>query len=144
MSVLILDSEPLSQLVNAGAREFRVRAYLEAAWRKGYPVRIPAAVLSELYRGGRFDQGLDALLSRRERRSEPPAPSAFGTVDTDRPLARLVGNLLAAADRSSSDHVDACTVAACLQGGGGWVLTGDPDDLEVLATHAVGVEVVTP
>jgi hypothetical protein len=53
--------------------------------------------------------------------------------DTDRPLARLVGGVLAGAKADSRYLADAHVVAAAVETGGGVVLTGDPDDLASLA-----------
>lgn len=141
MKVLVLDSEPLSQLVQVGAHEAIVRAHLEAAHRKGYGIRVPAAVLSEQYRGGRFDQALGAFLAREEQVGPERKPNGLNVVDTDKRLAHYVGNLLAMAQRSSKDHVDACVVATCMTNGGGHVLTTDKDDVPALASNAIGVAV---
>jgi len=141
VKVLVLDSEPLSQLVHGGLREAVVRAYLEAAQRRGYGIRVPAAVLAEQYRGGRFDQALDAFLAREEYVGPERKPNGLKIADTDKWLARYVGNLLAMAQRSSGDHVDACVVATCMTNGGGYVLTTDEDDIPVLASNAIGVAI---
>jgi predicted nucleic acid-binding protein len=124
MSVLVLDSEPLSSLARRGPHERTVRAALTAALVEASDVVVPAAVLSELYRGGRHDQAIDACLARE---------GGIAVAPTDRSLARLVGHLLAAASRGSQDHVDATVVAVCAAAGGGVVLTADPLDLSALS-----------
>ncbi len=133
MTALVLDSEALSQLIHEGPSERRIRAALESAHNSSVPVFVPAAVLAELYRGGRHDQSLDSFLSRKP---------GIGIIDTDRALARRVGNTLALAGLGSVHHVDATVIAAVLTRGGGVVLTGDPDDLHTIAGHSPGVQII--
>ncbi len=67
MAVLILDSEALSALARPHEdrrRHERVRAALRTAERRGALVRVPSAVLVEVYRGGGTDQSIDAVLAR--------------------------------------------------------------------------------
>ncbi len=119
----MLDSEALSQLVNNGPREKTIRNALQAAYNTVATVAVPAAVLAELYRGGPRDQSVDSFLSREV---------SLEIVDTDRGLARMVGNVLANAGRGSSDHVDATVAATAIKNGGGIVITHDPEDLGAL------------
>jgi len=121
----VLDAEALSALARAaGRRGEEVRAALEAARRLRREAIVPAVVLAELYRGGGHNHIVDACLSR---------DTALLVRDTDRSLARLVGGVLAAAKRGSQDLADAHVVACAVEAGGGVVLTGDPDDLTLLA-----------
>lgn len=135
MKTLILDSQAISELARSGsgAMPGTVLAALKAALHTDSDVVVPAAVLSEQYRGGRHDQLVDACLSRW---------MAIQVVDTDRSLARTVGNLLGRHRLGSEHHVDATVVATALTAGGGLVLTADPDDLERLSDGLVGVQVV--
>jgi predicted nucleic acid-binding protein len=121
---LVLDAEPLSALARRGPHERTVRAALTAALVEASDVIVPAAVLSEVYRGGRYDQTIDACLARE---------GGIAVAPTDRSLARRIGHLLAAASRGSRDHVDASVIAVCAAAGGGVVLTADPEDLSVLS-----------
>lgn len=131
---LVLDAEPLSLLARPRARGHgEVRAALEAARRLDRDVVVPAVVLAELYRGRGENQVVDACLSR---------DTGLLVRDTDRPLARLVGAVLATAGAGSEDLVDAHAVAAAVEAGGGVVLTGDPADLERLAAAHPHVTVV--
>jgi len=107
-----------------------VRAALRAATMTTTDVVVPAAVLAECYRGGGHDQAIDACLGRE---------GGIRIVNTDRALARRVGNLLARAGVGSGFHVDGCVVATCAMAGGGVVLTGDPDDVGRLAASTIGV-----
>lgn len=134
MSGLVLDSAALSRLINAGPGETTIRAAMTAARNLGSNVIAPAAVLAEMYRGGRHDQALDSYLSRDEPIEVTP---------TDRNLASRVGNILARAGRGSQDHVDACVVAACLRAGGGVILTMDLADVPVLSADYPGISVET-
>ena len=104
MTVLVLDAQALNVLASGADGERRVRAALTAAVARRSPVVVPAVVLAELYRGGRFDQRVDACLARQ---------GGIRVQDTDRALARRVGHVLAIA----------------IAGGGSVVLTGDPKDL---------------
>ena len=94
---------------------------------------VPAAVLAEQYRGGRHDQVLDACLGRYP---------GITVIDTDRPLARQIGHLLARQARGSQHHVDATVVAVALACGGGVVLTSDPDDLAALADDNPAIAII--
>jgi len=124
-AVLVLDAEALSSLARDRGPRFReVWAALEAARRLRRDVLVPAVVLAELYRGPRHNQVVDACLSRE---------TGLRVRETDRPMARLVGGVLAAARAGSGDMVDAHAVAAAVEAGGGIVLTGDAGDLERLA-----------
>ncbi|MDP4015416.1 MAG: PIN domain-containing protein [Candidatus Nanopelagicales bacterium] len=130
MSAVVLDAEALSRLVNGGRHERTVRAALEAAYNTNANAAVPAAVLAELYRGGRRDQALDSFLSR---------DSSLDVTPTDRGLARTIGNVLAAVGRGSSHHVDASVAAVAIKNGGGVVITADADDLSVLCAGFPGI-----
>jgi len=132
VTAVVLDAEALSLLARGGSGEATVRASLAAAVELGADVAVPAAVLAELYRGGAHDQAIDACLARE---------GGVDVVSTDRSLARRVGHLLAAAGRDSADHVDATVVAAAIAHGGGVVVTGDPNDLEVLADGLASISI---
>lgn len=96
-----------------------------AALRLRRDVVVPTVVLAELYRGGGRNQLVDALLSREEQ--------ALVLRDTDRVLARLVGGVLSAAGAGSEDLADAHVVAVAIEGGGGVVLTGNPQEMARLS-----------
>ncbi|RMH19655.1 MAG: VapC toxin family PIN domain ribonuclease [Acidobacteria bacterium] len=119
-----LDAGALSALAGrptAANRE--VRAALRAAQRLGREVVVPAVILAELYRGPHHNSLIDACLSRE---------TGIYVRATDRPLARLVGGVLAAAGAGSELLADAHVVAVAVELGGGIALTGDPADLERL------------
>lgn len=132
MSALVLDAQALSALARGGPHERTVRAALAAALAEAADVVVPAAVLAELYRGGGHDQAVDACLARE---------GGVAVAPTDRPLARRIGHLLAAAARGSADHVDAAVIAVCAAAGGGVVLTADPKDLSVLSGGSPAIAV---
>ena len=123
---VVLDQRALDALAGGdGPAKRRVRQAMVAASRLRRDVVVPTVVLAELYRGGGRNQLVDALLAREEQ----------GVLlrDTDRVLARLVGGVLAAAGAGSEDLADAHVVAVAVEGGGGVLLTGDPDDMSRLA-----------
>jgi predicted nucleic acid-binding protein len=122
---LILDSEALSALGGrTSRRQEEVRAAMRAAALRNRDIMVPAVVLAELYRGQGHNQMVDACLARE---------TGILVRDTDRPLARLVGGVLSGAKADSRFLADAHVVAAAVEVGGGVVLTGDGDDLAMLA-----------
>lgn len=122
---LVLDSEALVVLGGRPSRrQVEVRAAMRAAALMHRDVMVPAVVLAELYRGQGHNQMVDACLARE---------TGILVRDTDRPLARLVGGVLAGAQADSRYLADAHVVAAAVEVGGGVVLTGDRDDLAMLA-----------
>jgi predicted nucleic acid-binding protein len=122
---LILDSEALATLGGRPSkRQEEVRAAMRAAVLMQRDVVVPAVILAELYRGPGHNQTVDACLARE---------TGIRVRDTDRPLARLVGGVLTGAKADSRYLADAHVVATAVEAGGGVVLTGDYDDLAVLA-----------
>lgn len=93
---------------------------------------MSAAVLAELYRGPRFNPGVDAALTRE----------AVVIANVDQVVARIAGGVLAAAKATSNDAIDAFVVATGVDVGGAVVLTGDPRDLRRLAAPYPIVSVV--
>lgn len=90
-------------------------------------MRVPSAVLVELYRGGGTDAAIDSVLSR----------GFAQVVTTGARTARIAGHLLADAGAGSELAIDALVVATAIRFGGGIVVTHDPDDLMRLAAgHA--------
>lgn len=131
---VILDAEALAALAGkAGPRNQEVRAALRAAANLHRAVIVPSVILAELYRGLRHNSLVDACLSRE---------TGIRVRDTDRPLARIVGGVLAAAEAGSEHLADAHVVAAAVELGGGIALTADPDDLGRLAAAFRNVMVV--
>jgi len=134
MAVLILDSEALSALARPHEdrrRHERVRAALRIAERRRELVRVPSAVLVEVYRGGGTDQPIDLVLGRGFAR----------VVTTGVRIARIAGHLLARVGSGSEMAVDALVVATAIRLGGGLILTHDPSDLRVLAADHPNVRV---
>lgn len=135
MAVLVLDSEALSALARANhdrARHERVRAAMRAAHTRNAPVRVPSAVLVELYRGSGFDEPVDAVL----------AQGILQVVTTGARTARIAGHLLARVGAGSEMAIDALVVATAVRLGGGMIVTHDPSDLTALASGAPNVSVV--
>jgi predicted nucleic acid-binding protein len=131
---LILDSEALYALAdprNDPERHSRVRAAMRSAARRREPVRVPSAVLVEVYRGHGYDEPIDRELGRAFAR----------VITTGARIARHAGHLLADVGRGSESAVDALVVATAVRLGGGLVVTHDPDDLEVLAANHPAVRV---
>jgi predicted nucleic acid-binding protein len=122
---LVLDSEALVALGGrTSRRQEEVRAAMRAAALMNRDIVVPAVVLAELYRGQGRNQVVDSCLARE---------TGILVRDTDRPLARVVGGVLTGARADSRFLADAHVVAAAVEVGGGVVLTGDPDDLAMLA-----------
>lgn len=114
---LILDSGAVIALAR---NDQRARATLAAAWEAGIKVAIPSVVVADTVRGSTKDASLNRVIT-----------SVGEVIDVDEATGRVAGALLRAARSTST--VDALVVASAIKLGGGVVLTGDPDDLELLA-----------
>ncbi|MGD9995570.1 MAG: type II toxin-antitoxin system VapC family toxin [Ilumatobacteraceae bacterium] len=135
MAVLVLDSEAVSALARPRtdpARHDRVRAAMRSAHLRNAPVRIPAAVLVELYRGRGSDEAIDVVLAR----------GFAQVVTTGARMARIAGHLLARIDADSALAIDALVVATAIRLGGGIIATHDPSDLKALAANHPNVVVL--
>jgi len=131
---VVLDAGALSALAGQpGHRSLKVRAALRAAFRLNKEVVVPTVILAELYRGPRHNALVDACLSRE---------TGIQVRDTDRPFARLVGGVLAAARVGSEHLADAHVIAAAVELGGGLALTTDTEDLGRLAASYGNVMVI--
>jgi len=97
----------------------RVRAVLALALQQGRPIRVPAGVVGQVWRGGRRQAAVSRFLRARE----------VDVQALDEPLARAAGELCGAA--GTSDVIDASVVLSA-RGRGDAVLTSDPDDLRRL------------
>ncbi len=104
---------------------------MRSAHDHNHPVRVPSAVLVELYRGGGTDDAIDAVLAR----------DFAQVVTTGARIARIAGHLLAALDADSDMAVDALVVATAIRLGGGVVVTHEPDDMTALAAAHANVKV---
>lgn len=134
MAVLVLDREALSALARPHADEVRhqrVRAAMRSAHTRNAPVRVPSAVLVELYRGSGFDEPVDAVLAR----------GFVQVVTTGARIARIAGHLLGRVDTGSEMAIDALVVATAVRLGGGMVVTHDPEDLSALAANSPNVAI---
>ena len=133
MPVLVLDTRALEVVANTAADRGaarRMQSMLTSAARLGVPVRVPTAVLAEVYRGTPADAAVDRVLGHGIR------PITMGHA-----MARLAGRLRHR-DRLNSCHtVDTFVVAAAVRLGGGIVATGDPADLRSLAREHPNVKI---
>ena len=123
---LILDSEALNALANAGRRgslALRARAIARVAHERGALLRVPAPVLAEVCRGSRLDAAVNHLLTRE----------AIRVADLTRQIAQRAGGLLARARMASDRAVDAFVVATALEFEVSIIATGDVDDLARLS-----------
>ena len=136
MAVLVLDSEAVSILARPEQNSERhdlVRAAMRSAHLRNAPVRIPTAVLVELYRGPGFDEPIDRVVVQ----------GFAQIVTTGARIARIAGHLLAKAGAGSELAIDALVVATAVRLGGGIVLTHDPEDLTKLAAGHANVAVAS-
>ena len=133
MAVLILDTRALELLADRKPdpqAAQRMRNILDAADRRGIPVRVPTAVLAEAYRGTTADAAIDRVLG-----------DGINPITLGQGMARQTGGLKHR-DRLDSCHtVDAVVVATAIRLGGGVIATADPDDLRSLARDHANVEV---
>ncbi len=105
---------------------------MRSAHQRNAPVRIPSAVLVELYRGGGTDEAIDGVLAR-----------GFAQVVTSGVrMARIAGHLLADLGTGSELAIDALVVATAIRFGGGIVATHGPDDLRLLAARHPNVSIL--
>lgn len=125
--MLVLDSGGVSKLAERSKQALALLSSLRQAGL--WPPRIPSVVLVECLQG---HAGRDA----NENKFLKICDVAEAVPEK---LARRAAVLRRLARRGSA--VDALVVA-CAEPGG-TVLTTDPDDLEALATHAQGVDVIT-
>jgi hypothetical protein len=125
MSAIVLDSQAFSVLARSLDQQGRspVLNYIRAATNTDTDIVVTAAVLSEQYRGGHHDQIVDSCLGRY---------GGILVINTDRPLAKRIGHILAEAGRGSVDHVDASVVAAAQEFTEAMILTSDPADMTAL------------
>lgn len=100
-----------------------------AAHQAGTLVRVPAAVLAEVYRGGPRDAAVDWVLRR-----------TCQVVPTTQRVARCVGALLAREGLNSAHAIDAFVVATAIRLGGGVIVTHDPTDMSRLAQRHPNVK----
>ena len=131
---LILDSEALSALVHASRRSVetsQAQAVLTSAHRLGALIRVPAAVLVEVYRGRKDDAAVDHVLKRIAR-----------VVPAGQSIAKLAGGLLSRHRLDSAHAVDALVVATAVRLGGGLIATHDPRDMTRLAQGYPNVKVL--
>ncbi len=120
------DPPPQRLILDAGAvialsrDDPRARAVLASAREARIQVSIPSVVVAETVRGVAADAPVSRVLK------------AIGEVDAaNEAIGRTAGRLLGEADSSAT--VDAVVVATAVEAGGAVVLTGDPDDLGLLA-----------
>ena len=85
--------------------------------------RVPAPVLAEVCRGGRFDAAVNAVLNR----------GAIVVAELTREIAQRAGALLARARMSWANAIDAFVVATALEFDTAVIASGDAADLGRLA-----------
>jgi predicted nucleic acid-binding protein len=123
---IVLDASALS---GAAAGQIRVRAELTLAEKLGVDVHVSSVTLTESLRGHPRDARIHAVLAGTDQ--EPVTPQ----------LGRAAGELLGQTNRN--DTIDAIVaVTAEKLGTRVRLLTGDPDDLEVLTADMANVTVI--
>ena len=134
MSALVLDSEAISQLagLSGPTGAAHPQAAVVAARKSETAVIVPTCVLAEVYRGTARVAAVNSWLGRN---------AGIQVIDTDRSIARRVGELLHRAHLGSEHHVHACVVALSSRYGGGVILTSDPDDINRLAAGIPNITV---
>lgn len=133
MPAVVLDSEALSRLSrpSSGDQLHNIRAVLQIAVERRWPVRVPSVVLAELYRTVQASSSVDAAMHRYGVRP----------LTTGQGVARHAGRMLGRDALDSCHLADAVVVATAVRLGGGVVSTGDPDDIRALATDDANVAV---
>lgn len=114
---LILDSGAVIALARG---DMRARAFLARALEVMASIEIPVVVVAETLRGGPRDAPVHRILK------------AVGSIPDAREVhGRTAGRLLGTA--RSAHTADALIVAQAVESGGACILTGDREDLELLA-----------
>jgi predicted nucleic acid-binding protein len=115
---LILDSGAVIALSREDAR---ARAVVASAREAGVEVSIPSLAVAETVRGTAKDAPVNRIIK-----------SVGEVTGADEVVGRVAGGLLGSA--RSDATVDAVIVATAIEMGGAVILTGDPDDLDPLAS----------
>src|SRR5438128_1508968 len=100
---VVLDAEAVSALARPderGVAARRAQAIVAVAEQLSAPIRIPAAVLVEVYRGGPRDAAVDRVANVADR-----------VIPIDAEIARLAGRMLGRRRLDSRHAVDALVVA---------------------------------
>ena len=118
---LVLDSGAVSALADADPRAL---AWAAIAIHKQMPLGIPAPVLAETTTGQKSDARVRRLIAPNET-----------VLDTTAEVAFRAGRLRFRS-RMPDATIDALIVATSMSFAGSIILTGDPDDIGRLASHA--------
>jgi predicted nucleic acid-binding protein len=119
---VVLDSQGLWAVARNDSDD--ARAVLAASSEAGVPVLVPAAVLAEALLGDERDARANQVLKKLQI-----VPLTDSIARSAARLKRLAGMTGVAAT------IDAIVVATSAAAGGGVILTSDPDDIRVLASH---------
>lgn len=133
---LILDSEAVHALARATERAVlaeRARAILTVAYERRALVRVPAAVLTEVCRGPRYDAAVNHLLQGH----------GIIVCELSRPIAQQAGEILYRRKLSSKHAVDAFVVATALTFESAVIATGDPKDLRSMAAPYQQIKILS-
>jgi predicted nucleic acid-binding protein len=127
-SSVVLDSQGLWAVARNDSDD--ARAVLAASSEAGVPVLVPTAVLAETLLGDERDARVNQVLKRLQ-----VIPLSDSIARSATRLKRLAGMTGVAAT------IDAIVVATSAATGGGVILTSDPDDISVLASHVSDMRV---
>jgi predicted nucleic acid-binding protein len=105
---------------------------MRSAHSRNAPIRVPPAVLVELYCGRGTDETIDTVLAR----------GFAQVVTTGARMARVAGPLLASVGAGSEIAIDALVVATAIRFGGGIIATHHPEDLRRLAAPHPNVAIL--
>ena len=119
---VVLDSQGLWAVTSNDSED--ARAVLAASSQAGVPVLVPTAVLAETLMGDERDARANQVLKKLQT-----VPLTDSIARSAARLKRLAGMTGVAAT------IDAIVVATSAAAGGGVILTSDPDDIGVLASH---------
>jgi predicted nucleic acid-binding protein len=103
---------------------------MAASSQAGVPVLVPTAVLAEILLGDEGDTRVNQVLKKLQ-----VIPLTDSIARSAARLKRLAGMTGAAAT------IEAIVVATSASAGGGVILTSDPDDIRVLASHVSGMRI---
>jgi predicted nucleic acid-binding protein len=125
---VVLDSQGLWAVARNDSDD--VRAVLAASSEAGVPVLVSAAVLAETLLGDERDARANQVLKKLQI-----VPLTDSIARSAAQLKRLAGMTGVAAT------IDAIVVATSAAAGGGVILTSDPYDIPVLASHVSNMRI---
>lgn len=134
MNRVVLDAGAFDALnIRAGAR---LRDFLVRTLTRGGEIWCAAVTIAEVARGTARTREVETALSRSYGGEQ------IRVLVTDTTLAKRVGEILYATNRSSESIADAHVIATCIPADIAVVVTTDPDEIIELSAAVPGVKIM--